>query len=83
MFKLILTVALAAFAMPAFAKQPSASKEDTQDPNRKICEKVETIGSRISSTRVCMTAEQWAEQRRDHRADVERAQKNVGIATGN
>jgi hypothetical protein len=48
-----------------------------KDPNRKICEKVEKIGSRLSVVRVCMTAQQWEEQRREHRDNVERVQKIV------
>lgn len=52
-----------------------------KDPNRKICEKVEKTGTRLGVVTVCMTAEQWEQQRRDHRNDVERAQQNVGIKT--
>lgn len=59
------------------ASSPIAGK--VGDPNRKICEKVLKTGSRLGAVTVCMTAQQWDEQRRDHRDDVERAQKNIGI----
>ncbi len=61
------------------SSNPAAKK--SSDPNRKICERVEKTGSRLGAVTVCMTALQWEEQRRDHRNDVERAQKNVGIKT--
>ena len=47
--------------------------EKAKDPNRKICEKIKKTGSRLSIVRVCMTARQWDEQRRDHRENFERA----------
>lgn len=61
------------------ANNPAPKK--SADPTRKICERVEKTGSRLGAVTVCMTAQQWEEQRRDHRNDVERAQKNVGIKT--
>jgi hypothetical protein len=45
------------------------------DPSQVICEKVEQIGTRLSSSRVCMTRSQWAEQRRLNRQEVEKAQQ--------
>lgn len=68
-------------ASPVFA-QTTASESTTpapkaKDPNRKICEKVEKIGSRLNVVRVCMTARQWEEQRRDHRENFERVQRVV------
>lgn len=49
------------------------------DPNRIICEKQETTGTRLGARKVCLTAAQWQEKRREHREELERAQKNVGI----
>ena len=51
----------------------------SKDPNRKICETVEKTGSRLGAVRTCMTAQQWYDQRHEHRNDTERAQKNIGI----
>jgi hypothetical protein len=39
-----------------------------------ICQKQNTTGSRLGSTRVCMTKEQWADHKREIRQDVERRQ---------
>lgn len=49
------------------------------DPKRMVCERVEVTGSRLGARRVCLTAAQWAEKRREHREELERAQKNSGI----
>lgn len=52
-------LALDAAALPAAAK--------AKDPKRKICEPVEETGSRLSSKRICLTAEQWEAQRGGNR----------------
>ena len=57
--------------------------EKAKDPNRKICEKVEKIGSRLNIVRVCMTARQWEEQKRAHREDFERVQRVVNQSPSN
>ena len=49
------------------------------DPNRMICERENTTGTRLGARKVCLTAAQWQEKRREHREELERAQKNVGI----
>lgn len=45
----------------------------TGDPNQMVCEKVEKIGSRLGSNRVCMTRAEGAEQRRQNRDTVDHA----------
>ena len=45
------------------------------DPTQVVCEKVEQIGTRLASKRVCMTRSEWAEQRRQNREEVEKAQQ--------
>jgi len=57
--------------------------EKAKDPNRKICEKVEKIGSRLNIVRVCMTARQWEEQKRAQREDFERVQRVVNQSPSN
>jgi hypothetical protein len=57
---------------PQVAAQPGAVK--SLDPNEMVCEKVEVIGSRLGSTRTCMTRAQWAEQKRLNRQDIEKVQ---------
>jgi len=61
------------------ASQPQIAK-DGVDPTEVLCEKVEEIGTRLRSDRICITRAQWAEQKRLNRAEVERvqAQRNCG-----
>ena len=79
MLKPLIIAALALTATsPAAAQAPTSTPAPAQkakDPNRKICEKVEKIGSRLNVVRVCMTAAQWEEQKRDHRETFERVQR--------
>ncbi|MEA1072650.1 hypothetical protein [Sphingomonas sp. LY160] len=82
MFKAVTFVAAVAFAVPALAQVSSIETSRprvSKDPNEKICERITETGSRLASKRVCMTSAEWAAQKTDHRNDVERAQKNVGI----
>jgi hypothetical protein len=58
------------------AAQPGAVKGP--DPTEVVCEKVEVIGSRLASNRVCMTRAQWAEQKRLSREEINRAQTQRG-----
>ena len=70
--------ALLVTAAPALAQaqpdgqQPSAKQND---PNRVICEKIRETGSRLNSRKVCMTAQQWEEQRRRDRENLQDAQQ--------
>jgi hypothetical protein len=58
-------------AHPASTQVASAAG----DPNQIICEKVEQIGTRLGGKRTCMSRAEWAEQRRQNRQEVERAQR--------
>jgi hypothetical protein len=53
----------------------SAATPKEKDPNRIICERVDEIGSRLSSTKVCMTAQQWEEKRIQERQNMEDVQR--------
>ena len=82
MLKPLIIAALAfTAASPAFGEPVTASTskvaDKAKDPNRKICQKIEKIGSRLNVVRVCMTAAQWEEQKRDHREHFERVQRVV------
>jgi hypothetical protein len=81
-------------ALVAFAAQPAVAAEDSAqgskptvvagkgksyDPNRMVCQREETTGTRLGARKVCLTALQWEEKRREHREQLERAQQNVGI----
>jgi hypothetical protein len=53
--------------------QPQIAKTGV-DPTEVVCEKVEQIGTRLVSDRVCLTRAQWAEQRRLNREEIDRIQ---------
>ena len=86
MLKASIFAALLAFAVqPAVAKDgsegpaPATAKAKSNDPIWMICQREEN-GTRLGARKVCLTAAQWAEKRRgEHREDIERAQRNVGI----
>ena len=67
-------VAMAGFSMPATA-EPSPAKKG--DPNEVICEKIETIGSRVAVKKVCGTRAEWAEKRKLDREAVDQAQRSA------
>jgi hypothetical protein len=57
----------------AQASQPKVAP-NTNDPNQIVCEKVEQIGTRLVSDRVCMSRGQLAEQKRLTRQTIEQLQ---------
>jgi hypothetical protein len=59
--------------------QPQIAKNGI-DSTEVLCEKVEQLGTRLVSSRVCMTRAQWAEVRRLNREEVDRVQtqRNCG-----
>ena len=77
MFARLVTMALLLIAVPALAQTRAAqqAKPAKNDPDRIICEKIEQIGSRLATKRICMTAAQWAEKRRMDREDLENVQQ--------
>lgn len=84
MIKPILFIAVAALAMPASAQittlessNPGPKAGKHADPKRKVCERIEKIGSRLATTTVCRTAEEWEQLRQGHRHDTERVQAIV------
>jgi hypothetical protein len=61
---------------PGVAQPPNAAVASAAgDPTQVVCERVEQIGTRLDTKRVCMTRAQWAEQRRLTRETVEKAQQ--------
>ena len=66
-------------ANPAFVvaqAQPGAVKGP--DQTETLCEKVEILGSRLSTRSVCMTRAEWAQKRRDDKEAIEKAQMQRG-----
>lgn len=78
-FALVIVSALGT-AVPAFAQgaAPAASSQAQAKPadpmSEVVCQKQEVVGSRLATRRVCMTRQQWLEQRSSDRQDTEKAQ---------
>jgi len=67
-------LAQAVTSTAANTQQARDSQEETGDPNRMVCRNEKTTGSRLGRQRICMTAQQWADQQRIDRQAVERSQ---------
>ena len=77
------TAVLGTVAVPSLAQTttPVAQtvNQKTVDPNERVCERQESIGSRIASKRICMTRAQWADRRLQDRQELERVQVQRGM----
>jgi hypothetical protein len=73
MRKLILIAALLAPTGGALADSGS-NDADAKRNTQMVCRPIAETGSRLSKKRVCMTREQWAEQKRIMRTDLNQAQ---------
>ena len=76
-----LGVAALVVAAPGLA-QGTSGNSNTQplmkgDPNKVVCKKEETIGSRLGARRVCLTIAQWNEKAREHREFTEDVQSGT------
>jgi hypothetical protein len=75
--KSLVSVALiAAFGLSTAALAQEDDKKDNKDPDRMICRSEAQIGSRLAKKKVCMTAQQWKEQRRLSRLEIDKTQSN-------
>jgi len=78
-------IASLAIGSAAPAEQPNPKKP--YDPNEKVCETIKTLGSRLTTRRVCATRAEWAEQRKQDREETEKAQRlgclSQGMCGGN
>ena len=71
--------ALAGPALAAGQAEPEKSAPTVEEvtdtsQNRMVCKRQKDTGSRLGSKRICMTAAQWAQKKRDERAVTERTQ---------
>jgi invasion protein IalB len=87
MAKLLPVLVLIMMSVPAFAqstapKPQQATEEKKNDLDRIVCERQETIGSRLAGRKVCMTVSQWQEQKRQYREQIEKFQQ-MGTQMGN
>jgi ketopantoate reductase len=73
MKKLILIAALLA-PSGALAESGSGSEANAKRGTQMVCRAVSETGSRLSKRKLCLTREQWAEQKRIMRSDLNQAQ---------
>lgn len=71
-----MAVSLIAFALLAGADASSTARPSKSDPTRMICKYVGEPGSRLQRRKVCQTAAEWAEQRRQEQQFLRQNQKN-------
>jgi len=70
-----LGTAVAASAQGAAPATPAQGQAKSADPmSEVVCQKQGIVGSRLATRRICMTRQQWLEQRSADRQDTEKAQ---------
>jgi hypothetical protein len=70
----IIGVAAVALAAGVASASSTKSKSGGGDPNKVVCKTEGPTGSRLGRTRACHTNAEWAELRRQARANVEKIQ---------
>ena len=78
----VVTAIFAALALVPAIAAAEEKKADKNDPNRMICEKQEVLGSRVATKKICMTAAQWEDRRREDREAIEKGQKQARGPSG-
>ena len=66
-------ILIAALVAPATALA-APRNSDSGRLSQMVCKPIKETGSRLSKKRVCMTREQWVEQKRIMRGDLNQAQ---------
>jgi hypothetical protein len=79
----VAVVLFAALALVPAIAAAEEKKADNKDPNRLICEKQEVIGSRLATKKICLTAAQWEERKREDREAIEKGQMQARGPNGN
>lgn len=71
-------IALLMMAGPVSAKSDTATSNSAQsdegETNKMVCRRVESIGTRLGSKKVCRTKAQWDAEAAANRQDLERSQ---------
>ena len=75
----IVALCLAGPAFAAAGDARSSTNESAEARSKVICQVQRELGSRLGAKRVCLTREQWRQQRQQQRQDLQRAQ---GSRTG-
>ena len=69
-----LCVVVLVAATPLIAQPSTASGDSKADENRRVCRVMSDIGSRLSRSRACHSAAEWAELRRQMKQTVDHIQ---------
>jgi predicted transglutaminase-like cysteine proteinase len=82
------TGVLMLIAAPAAAQAPAAQSQqiattDKSDVNRLVCKTEDTLGSRLSAKKVCLTVQQWKDLAQANREHTEEIQAKAGVRSGN
>ncbi len=71
-FALLVSAAAPAQVITSYqSNKPSSIKGD---PDKIVCQKEETIGTRLGAKKVCMTVSEWNARQKDERERTERIQ---------
>ncbi|HWI76237.1 MAG TPA: hypothetical protein VNS53_04045 [Sphingomicrobium sp.] len=74
---LLFSVAAPAQVITSYqTNNPSTMKGD---PNRIVCQKEETIGTRLGAKKVCLTVAEWQARQRDDRDQTESVQGGTRV----
>ena len=77
------TVALAADPSPSHSRDSKIRAEaSARQTAGEVCETVQQLGSRLKAQMVCMTKQQWADQREQDRQLLDRSQLQVCVPGG-
>lgn len=80
-----LITSVPATAQITFDDGPPAANAKDPKSNQIICQRVEEVGSRVAAKKVCLTAAQWEERRRQESQmvrDTQRENTSVGAPSG-
>ena len=64
----------------AMAPAPQAASHPPKDPDKIICRRENTTGSRLSSKKICMTRAEWDERQRNASRETQRMADKVVCA---
>jgi hypothetical protein len=78
----VATIIFAAIALVPAIAAAEDKKTDAKDPNRMICERQKSTESRVATKRVCMTAAEWEQRRREDREEIEKGQRQARGPSG-
>lgn len=82
LLKFATTIVLFSAAAPAQVASVSETGQAPKvqnDSDELVCQKVEKIGSRLATEKVCLTVREWRERRMADRDDTARAQAGTRV----